>query len=185
MIFPQHSAIITSKGFINLKDIIMTEKKRIDYDSYVGKTFGKINIISYFYLKNRIHFLCSCLCGKNMIKQANSVIHGYSKLKGCKTCSNSKHGLFKTPTWNSWSGAKNRCNNTKNKDYIHYGQRGITICERWNSFENFLADMGEKPMGLTLDRIDNNGQYGPENCRWATYSQQNSNQRRRKVKDTI
>lgn len=75
---------------------------------------------------------------------------------------------------------KARCLNPHNKRYADYGGRGITICERWLTFENFFADMGQCPQGLSLDRIDNSGNYEPDNCRWATTQEQTSNKRPRK-----
>jgi hypothetical protein len=81
----------------------------------------------------------------------------------------------RTPTRRSWQEAVARCTNPKNKRWERYGGRGIAICERWLSFESFLADMGERPPGTTLDRINNDGNYEPGNCRWATAVQQQNN----------
>lgn len=183
MLFTQFSCNILSLINSLIYRINMTLKPRINYANYIQKKIDKWVILSYFKFKKRIHFLCSCECGENSIIQASALIYGNSK--SCKNCAPKKHGYYGTPTNRAWSSARNRCNNQNNKDYIHYGARGIRMCKSWDIFENFLADMGEKPKGLTLDRINNNGNYEPGNCRWATYSQQNSNQRKRSAKIII
>jgi hypothetical protein len=89
-----------------------------------------------------------------------------------------KHGhrKLRTPTYRSWQAMKERCFNEKSIGYKRYGGKGITVCERWkNSFENFLADMGERPEGKTIDRIDHTGNYEPSNCKWSTRKEQARN----------
>lgn len=84
------------------------------------------------------------------------------------------------PTYHSWTAMRQRCSDQKHPSYPNYGGRGITVCDRWReSFESFLADLGERPDGTTLDRIDVNGNYAPSNCRWATYKEQRANSRGR------
>ena len=83
--------------------------------------------------------------------------------------------LYKSPTYHSWDNMKGRCLNPNNRKYPSYGARGITVCPEWMSFEKFLADMGEKPKGTSLDRKDNDGNYEPNNCRWATPLEQQRN----------
>ena len=97
------------------------------------------------------------------------------------------HGLSRTPEYNAWIDMKQRCFNPNHQHYLHYGGRGITVCDRWkNSFEDFLADMGSRPTAKhSLDRIDNDGDYCPENCKWSTKAEQQNNRRNNKPLITI
>lgn len=139
---------------------------------------------------------CICDCGgfsqvlQYNLKSGNSKTCGCGQLEASKANGKlrKKHGHWReirpgvwrsTPTYKSWEAMKRRCLNPNDPAYKNYGGRGITICEKWNSFENFLADMGERPKWATggIDRIDNDGNYEPKNCRWATILQQNRNKR--------
>lgn len=91
---------------------------------------------------------------------------------------NTKHGFRYTKLYGRWLGIRQRCNDPNHVRYERYGGRGITVCERWSSFENFLADMGEPPQGASIERIDNDKGYSPDNCIWATSKQQSRNQSR-------
>lgn len=92
-----------------------------------------------------------------------------------------RHGHFRSPTWYSHKGMLYRCQDPGSNQYANYQARGITVCERWQTFANFLEDMGERPDGKTLDRIDNDKGYSKENCRWATLQEQGRNTRRSKL----
>jgi hypothetical protein len=161
----------------------------------VGRVFGKITVIRMYDTKGKqkhIRWLCVCECGNSTIAFGDALRRGNTKSCGCLRFAHPggrpTHGHTQnaSPTreWLTWAGMRQRCLNPNNPKYKHYGGRGIRICERWEKFENFLADMGPKPKGMTLDRFpDNNGDYEPGNSRWATYHEQNLNRRTKSLSD--
>src|SRR5882757_4331895 len=152
----------------------------------IGQKFGRLLVIACEgYFNGQSRWRCQCECGEIKINGSSNLRQGRVKSCGCfnrefKAAGgpNKRHGMFGTPTYNTWGGMKGRCYNPKNHKFPDYGGRGITVCDRWlTSFENFFADMGLKPQGKTIDRMENNGNYEPSNCRWATPIQQVHNRR--------
>lgn len=126
---------------------------------------------------------CLCDCGKEIAARLPDLRRGHTTSCGCLQLDKvTKHGhssrSHTSSTYLAWQNMKRRCTDPKNKKYIDYGGRGVTVCTRWlSNFEAFLEDMGEKPNQLTLERADNSGNYEPDNCVWATVSEQNTNRR--------
>lgn len=155
-----------------------------------NQRFGRLVAVAATDMRasHRVVWRCLCDCGNEAFAQSAHLVDGRRVSCGCAKVAGTqirkkrpRHGHYvgnvASPTYSTWSGMQTRCFNKTAPAYKHYGARGITVCERWRTFDNFLADMGAKPARCSIDRIDVNGNYEPGNCRWATSKEQSRNKR--------
>lgn len=157
--------------------------RRIDL---TGERFGRLIVIKKGETDKNYNtsWVCKCDCGNEVTVQTGHLRSGHTQSCGCihDECvrkmidGNVTHGMSHTPTYNVWRGIMARCYNPNHISYKYYGAKGVTVCKRWlSSFDNFFDDMGEKPSGKSIDRIDSSGNYEPSNCKWSTIEEQNRN----------
>lgn len=147
-----------------------------------GKKFGRLLVVDFKYIKSKFaYWECKCDCGNYKIIRGVALSYKATKSCGCLQTESrkklfTKHNLVYSKEYKSWSGMKSRCSNPNLPGSEHYYGKGIKVCKRWGDFINFYNDMGPKPSGKhSIDRIDNDGNYEPSNCKWSTMEEQANN----------
>lgn len=173
---------------------ISTARLRLNLTGRRFCRFTVIKPVRVIARNNTLRWLCRCDCGNERILLAGDLNSGHAKSCGCYAREMAaklqfRHGHWSnkkaSPEWTAWNQMRQRCSNPKNSSFKRYGARGIVVCERWQKFENFLADMGPKPVGpkrfFSVERKNNNGNYEPSNCKWATQTEQSNNRRSNRI----
>lgn len=159
---------------------------------YIGKKYGRMTVVDVLFNKTRNKLVCLCDCGSKTSCIVSNAVSGHTSSCGCirseirrndfikrssKLKRNTTHGMTNSIEFRTWTSMLGRCYNVKNSSYKRYGERGVTVCDRWKkSFEAFHNDMGNRPSeDHSIDRINNDGDYCPDNCRWATRKEQQRN----------
>lgn len=175
---------MAKKRYYSESELVFKEKPtHKNFIDITNETYNDLLVLGYGGKKYSVSaWYCKCNCGNVVLAISSHLKRGLTKSCGCLALKiRTKHGHQiggkQSRTYNTWRKMIDRCTNKNHKAYHHYGGRGIKIHEEWFTFLNFLNDMGERPINKTLDRIDNNGNYEPSNCRWATKKQQSRNTR--------